>query len=86
VKGAMAMSTITIEIPESQVVAWVNQLSPAAKRAILQLLIPDLDQFEALVDYGNQRIRELCSERGLDWDSLSEEDRQEFIDTLLHQA
>jgi hypothetical protein len=79
------MSTITLEIPESQIVAWVKQLSPTAKRAILQSLIPDLDQFESLVDYGSQRIRELCAERGVDWDILSEEARQQLIDTLLHQ-
>ena len=80
------MSTITLEIPESQVVAWVQQLSPVAKRAVLKALIPEMEQFEALVDYGSQRIRDLCAERGLDWDILSEEERHQLIDTLLHQA
>ena len=80
------MGTVSLEIPESQIVAWVKQLSPTAKRAILQSLIPDLDQFEALVDYGSQRIHELSAERGLDWDTLSEEDRQQFVDTLLHEG
>jgi hypothetical protein len=85
-QGAIVMSTITLEIPESQVVAWVQQLSPVAKRAVLKALIPEMEQFEALVDYGSQRIRDLCAERGLDWDILSEEERHQLIDTLLHQA
>ena len=80
------MSTITLEIPESQIVAWVQQLSPVAKRAVLQALIPEMGQFEALVDYGSQRIRDLCAERGMDWDTLSETERHQLIDTLLHQA
>jgi hypothetical protein len=80
------MSTITLEIPESQIVAWVQQLSPVAKRAVLQALIPEMEQFEALVDYGDQRIRDLCAERGLDWNTLSEAERHQLIDTLLHQA
>ena len=82
----MSTISLSLEIPESQIIAWVEQLSPTAKRAILQSLIPDLDQFEALVDYGSQRIRELCVERGLDWDTLSEEGRQQLVDMLLHQA
>ncbi|MFL5802963.1 MAG: hypothetical protein ACJ8CR_14635 [Roseiflexaceae bacterium] len=45
---------------------------------------PEPDQFELLVDYGSQRIHDLCAERGLDWDTLSEEDRHQLIDTLLH--
>jgi len=78
------MSTITLEIPESQVVAWVQQLSPVAKRAVLQALIPEMEQFEALVDYGSQHMRDLCAERGLDWDTLSEAERHQLVDRLPH--
>jgi len=31
-------------------------------------------------------MRALCGQRGLDWDGLSEEDRQRLIDQLLHEA
>jgi hypothetical protein len=80
------MGTITLEIPESQVVEWVQQLSPVAKQAVLRALIPRLDELEALVDYGSQRVRALCAERGLDWDALTEDERQQLIDELLHEA
>jgi hypothetical protein len=53
------MGTITLEIPESQVVEWVQQLSPVAKQAVLKALVPRLDELEALVDYGSQRVRAL---------------------------
>jgi hypothetical protein len=80
------MGTITLEIPESQVVEWVQQLSPVAKQAVLKALVPRLDELEALVDYGSQRVRALCAERGLDWDALTEDERQQLIDELLHEA
>jgi len=80
------MGTITLEIPESQVVEWVQQLSPVAKQAVLRALVPRLDELEALVDYGSQRVRALCAERGLDWDALTEDERQQLIDELLHEA
>jgi hypothetical protein len=80
------MGVVTLEIPESQLVDWVQRVSPEAKRAILRTLIPRIDEFEDLVDYGNRRIRALCAERGLDWDSLSEGERERLIDDLLHET
>ena len=80
------MGVITFEVAESQVVEWVQQLSPVAKQSVLRALIPRLDELEALVDYGGQRARALCAERGLDWDNLTEDGRQQLIDELLHEA
>jgi len=80
------MGVITLEVTESQVVEWVQQLSPVAKQSVLRALIPQLDELEALVDYGGQRARYLCAERGLDWDNLTEDERQQLIDELLHEA
>ena len=78
------MGVVTLEIPESQVVEWVRQLSPAAKHAVLKALIPQLDRLEELVDYGSQRMRKICAERGLEWDSLDEAQRERLINDLLH--
>ena len=80
------MQTVTLEVPEAQLIRWVRQLSPAAKRSVLRALIPRLDAAEALVDYGEQHMRELCAERGLNWNSLSEDERERLVDTLLHEA
>jgi len=80
------MGTITLEIPESQVIEWVRQLSPKAKQLVLRALIPRLDELEALVDYGSQRMRSLCAERDLEWNSLNENERQRLVDDLLHET
>jgi hypothetical protein len=76
---------VTLTVPESQMVEWVQQLTPAVKRSILRALIPTLDDYEALVTYGNERVRGLASRRGLDWDQLDEPRREQLIDDLLHQ-
>jgi hypothetical protein len=80
------MQTVTLEVSESQLIRWVRQLSPAAKRSVLRALIPRLDAGEALVDYGEQRMRELCAARGLNWDTLPEDERERQVDALLHEA
>ena len=79
------MDVVTLSVPESQVVEWVQQLSPKGKRAVLQSLIPAVDELEVLVEYGNERIRALCAQRGLNWDGLREDEREQLIDELLHQ-
>jgi len=80
------MQTITIEVPEAQIVRWVRQLPPTAKRNVLKLLVPRLDKVESLVDYGEQQIRELSARRGLNWDHLPESERTQLVDTMLHEA
>lgn len=79
------IGAVTLEVPESQIVDSVKRVSPEARRAILRTLIPRLDEFEDLVDRGNQRVRALCAERGLDWDGLSEQQRQRLVDDLVHE-
>lgn len=80
------MATVTLSLLESQVVDLAKRLSPEGKRALLWTLIPEMDSFEALVDYGTNRIRALCLERGIAWEQLSEEERERLIDELLHEA
>jgi hypothetical protein len=80
------METVTLEVPESQLLEWVRNLSPTAKRAVLREIVAGLDELDALVDYGSARIRQICAERGIDWDSLGEHDRQRLVDDLLHEA
>ena len=51
------MATVRLQIPEDQVVALVEQLSPAAKKAVLGMLVAELDvdadDLEFLIDYAD---------------------------------
>ena len=80
------METVTLTVAESQLIEWVRQLSPRAKQNVLRALVPDLDELDGLVDYGSQRMRQRCAERGIDWDNLTEEERQRLVDEWLHKT
>jgi len=84
--GVSAMDTITLEIPETQLVELLRKLSPAAKQSALKALIPEMDELEGLMCYGDKRVRAICARRGIDWNSLNEQERQQLIDDILHEA
>jgi hypothetical protein len=80
------MQTVMLEVPEAQIVRWVRQLSPPAKRNVVKSLVPRLDEVESSVDYSEQQIRELSGRRGLNWDHLPESERTQLVATMLHEA
>ncbi len=80
------METITLEIPEAQLIEWVQKLSPTVKQSLLRALIPEMDTLEQLLQYGNERIREVATQRGVDWDNLNEQQREKLINDILHEA
>lgn len=76
---------LTLTVPEAQLVEWVQQLSPANKHKVLRALIPALDDYEALVAYGSERARAIAAERGLEWATLTDDQRETLVDTVLHE-
>ncbi len=80
------METITLEIPESQLVEWARRLSPSVKQSLLRALIPEMDALEQLLQYGNERIRDVAARCGIDWNSLNEQQREKLINDILHEA
>ena len=71
----MATLTLTVE----QVVALINQLSPERKQGILLALDEDARSRR------QARLRRVCAERGRDWDDMGPEERDSFIDDLVHE-
>ena len=39
----------------------------------------------ARMDYAEAQFRKLCTSRGLDWDAMTETDREQFVDDLIHE-
>jgi hypothetical protein len=76
----------TVQLTDEQVIELVKQLPPERKRAALLLLAEEARvQREAPLDYAEAQLRRLCAERGLDWDTMSEEEREAFADDLVHE-
>lgn len=40
---------------------------------------------EARLEYAEAQVRRLAAERGLNWDAMSEEEREAFADDLVHE-
>lgn len=76
----------TLELTDQQVVELVKQLPPERKReallALAEFAAERRDQRMAAVE---ARIRRICAERGLDWERMSEEERESFVDDLVHE-
>jgi gamma-glutamyl:cysteine ligase YbdK (ATP-grasp superfamily) len=77
----------TLELTAEQVVSLVNQLSPEAKRAALLALAHSAAQDrQAREQYAEEQLRRLAAARGRDWDKLTDEEREVFVDDLLHEG
>jgi hypothetical protein len=76
----------TLELTIEQVLALVQQLPPEQKRSALLMLAEDARaQREERLGYAEAQLRRLCAERGQDWDTMSEDEREAFIDDLVHE-
>lgn len=76
----------TVTLTDDQVIDLVRQLPMERKRTALLLLAEGgRARREARLDYAETQMRRLCAERGLDWDALGEEEREAFIDDLIHE-
>ena len=76
-----------LELTDEQVVSLVRQLPPARRRGALLALAQDASvRRDERLKFGEAQLQKLCAERGLDWARLSETQREEFINRLLHEG
>ena len=60
----------------------VQELESRLWRAHLGIEDPDR---AARMDYAEAQFRQLCTSRGLDWDAMTETDREKLVDDLIHE-
>ena len=77
---------LTVELTTDQVVGFVQQM-PAEERRALLLAIAEqaAANREARIDHAETQFRQLCTARGLDWDVMTEAERENFVDDLIHE-
>ncbi|HKQ49356.1 MAG TPA: hypothetical protein VJZ71_14895 [Phycisphaerae bacterium] len=69
---------------EKQVVELFRQLDPGRRRAVLfEMAQADSNGWKQYQAKGESRLRELAREKGLDWDRLNDDQRQDFIEELV---
>lgn len=74
-----------IDIPEKELVQALDQLSPQAREEALRRLLPTGSYLERALERNRPRIEALSRQRGLDWKTLTEEQRERLIDEILHE-
>ncbi len=76
----------TIQLTDEQVFELVKQLDSEKKAELLSYLMKIYwKEWGQIVEYGHERAREVARQRGLDWDAMTEDEREAFIDQIVHE-
>jgi hypothetical protein len=76
-----------MDLSDEQIVELILQLPPERQRAVLQMLSAARNAWwqRTIALRGSSQMRHLCAERGLNWDAMTEEERESFVDNLIHE-
>ena len=75
----------TNTVIENQILQSLDQLSPQARRQAIQRLLPSAAYLERAIERNRPRMEALAKQRGLDWNALTEDQKEQLIDQLLHE-
>jgi hypothetical protein len=75
-----------LELSDEQIIELAKRLPREKQDALLrELLLLRWSNWESLSQYGQARARELAAQRGLSWDTMSDAEREAFVDDLVHE-
>ncbi len=76
----------TITLTDEQVADLVQQLPPARRLDVLHILAERVHKKrDERMAYAEEQLRRTAAERGLDWNSMPDDKREQFIDDLVHE-
>jgi hypothetical protein len=76
----------TLILSDEQVIGLVKQLPVRQQIEVFRfLLLQQWEKWESLSRYGDEKARAVAQERGLNWEMMSEEEQEAFIDDLVHE-
>ena len=76
----------TVNLTTEQIVDFIQQIPPEEKLVVLTKLAEQAHaEHTEQIQYGETKVRKVCAARGLDWDAMTEEERIDFIDDLVHE-
>ncbi|MBC1189680.1 hypothetical protein H0902_02120 [Microcystis aeruginosa BLCCF108] len=75
-----------LTLSNKQAIKLVKQLPEAQQRELFRFLIQrQWGNMEAITDYGGQQAKIVAAERSYDWDTMTEEEKEEFIDNIVQE-
>ena len=76
-----------LTLSNDQVIELVRQLTPEQQTEVFRfLLLQQWGQWESLSRYGADKVKAAAQERGFDWDTMTEDEREDFIDNVVHEV
>lgn len=76
-----------LTLSNEQVIAPAQQLPAAQQTIIFEFLLhQQWLAWAELNQYGSQKICALAEERGLNWEQMPAQDREDWIDQLVHES
>ena len=75
----------TITLLEDQILQSLDQLSPQARHQAIKRLLPSASYLEQAIERNSPRMEALAKQRGLDWNALTEDQKQQLVDQILHE-
>lgn len=77
----------TLQLTDEQVIELASQLPADKQQTLLERLVQRVwPRWAELSQYGQQRARAVAAERGLDWETMTEADREAFVDKVVHEG
>ena len=77
---------LTLELTTEQIIDLVQQMPPEEKFLVVRALTKETPaEREERMKYAESKVRELCVQRGLDWDAMTEDERLYFIGDIVHE-
>ena len=75
-----------LELSKQQIFDLVKQMPAREKREMLLALAQnDPDERAKRQQFAEQQLRQLCDRRGLNWDTMSADEREAFLDDMVHE-
>jgi hypothetical protein len=74
-----------IDVLEDQILQSLDQLSPQGRRQALKRLLPSAAYLERAIERNRPRIEALARQCGLEWNALTEEQKEQLVDAILHE-
>jgi len=76
----------TLQLTDEQVIELARQLSADKQQTLLESLVERMwPRWAELSQYGQERARAVAAKRGLDWDVMTEVEREAFVDKIVHE-
>ena len=77
---------LTVKLTTQQVIDFIQQMPGEERLAVVLALAKEsLPKHSERMKSLESNVERICAERGLDWKAMTDEERQDFINDVVHE-